>query len=207
MPWLVALGLIAVIVAVVNSVFVATWTVTADNPQLAVAIRPTLETGDVVLVSRDKGKVEFGQLVRCDDPTAPGHFVIGRVYGTSGANVRIEHDVVTVNGKREPTARACDTRTIAITNPADGHELELQCLIEDTAGHEHPILRNAQYPEPTRNSIVDAGRIYLVSDNRHVHYDSRDFHQISPESCQHIVYRLWGPKGIRDSSRRFNVLF
>jgi len=37
-----------------------------------------------------------------------------------------------------------------------------------------------------------------VSDDRHVHLDSRDFGQVDPRTCQHIVFRFVGAAGLGD---------
>jgi signal peptidase I len=53
---------------------------------------------------------------------------------------------------------------------------------------------------------VEAGKVFLVSDNRLMHLDSRDFGQVDVSTCSHIVYRLWGER-FTDSSRRFTILW
>ena len=56
-------------------------------------------------------------------------------------------------------------------------------------------------------NAIEAGKWYLVSDDRHIHLDSRDFGQIDPTTCQHIVYRLQSAKGFGDSKRRLSVIW
>jgi signal peptidase I len=52
----------------------------------------------------------------------------------------------------------------------------------------------------------EAGKLFLVSDNRSMHEDSRDFGQVDASTCEHIVFRLWG-EHYTDSSRRFTIIW
>jgi signal peptidase I len=54
--------------------------------------------------------------------------------------------------------------------------------------------------------LVEPGKVFLVSDDRHIHKDSRDFGQVDGAACEHVVFRLWG-ESFGDSSHRFNVLW
>ena len=54
---------------------------------------------------------------------------------------------------------------------------------------------------------VQAGKVFLMSDDRYLHYDSRNFGTVPQASCQHILFRLWGANGFADSSRRFNIIW
>ena len=53
---------------------------------------------------------------------------------------------------------------------------------------------------------VEPDKIFLVSDDRHIHKDSRDFGSVDASSCEHVVFRLWG-QTFGDASHRFNVLW
>jgi signal peptidase I len=93
-----------------------------------------------------------------------------------------------------------------VRHPTTQEDVKLDCVYEDTAGNEHQALRDLAHPEANVKSVVESGKVYLVSDNRHLHLDSRDFGQIDPATCQHIVYRLWGESWF-DSSQRFTFLW
>ena len=57
-------------------------------------------------------------------------------------------------------------------------------------------------PTPFRLK-VPAGQIFLASDNRHYHDDSRDFGAVTKESCkERVVFRLWSARGWFDETRR-----
>jgi signal peptidase I len=79
--------------------------------------------------------------------------------------------------------------------------------MEDYGDFPFGTLRSLESSEPTVTDTVAAARWFLVSDDRHVHLDSRDFGPIDPRTCQHIVFRLVGPSGIGDSDRRFQPIW
>jgi signal peptidase I len=131
--------------------------------------------------------------------------VVGRVVAKGGDQVEVG-ELVVVNGKRNPSAHACTEGKLVMRHPVTGEDVTLQCAAEDTDGNEHDALRDLGHQEAVQKSVVESGMIYLVSDNRHIHLDSRDFGQINPTTCQHIVFRLWG-ESYFDSHHRFNFLW
>ena len=182
------------------------WTIPGDDPQLAVSIEPTMSAGDLVLVTRSKGGGD-GALVRCGDPDAPGRFVVGRVAAHGGDHVEVVGGVVTVNGKSSPASVACEIPTVHLVNPTTQEDKELGCSIEDLAGY-HPILRDlASKPERDQRLDVDPGKLFLLSDDRALHLDSRDYLAVPTASCQRIVLRLWGASGWLDGRKRLTVLW
>jgi hypothetical protein len=46
-----------------------------------------------------------------------------------------------------------------------------------------------------------------VSDDRHIHLDSRDYGQVAPGTCQHILFRIVGPAGFTDAKSRLTVIW
>jgi signal peptidase I len=180
------------------------WTVPNDDPVAAAAMEPTLHPLDHLLVSHGTDN-KPGHLVRCVDPDAPGRFVVGRVVAKGGDTVAVD-ELVVVNGKRNPSPHACIEAHRNMRHPTTGEDIILDCNIEDTDGNEHEALRYPSHPEATLKTKVEQDKIFLVSDNRHLHLDSRDFGQISGASCQHVVYRLWGETYF-DAGRRFNFLW
>jgi signal peptidase I len=91
-------------------------------------------------------------------------------------------------------------------HPVTGEDIKLKCGVEDTGGTEIEALSDPEHPLAVMRSKVETGKIYLVSDNRHIHLDSRDFGQVSPSTCQHITFRMWG-QSYFDSSHRFNFIW
>lgn len=199
------IGILAVIGFVLHLTVIDTALVADDDPTASASIEPTLHAGDRIFVFR-KGALKDGYLVRCGDPDAPGRHVIGRIGGTNGEAVQVVGGALSINGKRVAAPRGCGTGTVMMRHPVTGADLKLECHVEETAGTEHEFLTLAANTEVAK-SVVETGKVYLVSDNRYLHLDSRDFGQIDPATCQHIVYRLWGAAGYFDTSQRFTTLW
>jgi signal peptidase I len=197
-------GIVVVIIVVLNLTVFESWVIPNDDPMFVVSILPTLRPGARVLALRS-GAISSGNLVRCTDPDATGRYVVARVVAHGGEQVEAGESVL-VNGKRNPAPHACDDAKMFLRHPSTQEDVALGCGVEDTAGNEHQVLRDFEHPGPTVKTVVEVGKIYLISDNRHLHLDSRDFGQIDPATCQHIVYRLWGESWF-DSSQRFTFLW
>lgn len=184
-----------------------TWTV-PDNPYTAASLAPTLGAGDFVLVTT-VGEASFGELVRCPDPEDNTHFVVGRLTGLGGDRVEVKSRTLRVNGRRYDSADACTEPRISVTHPDTGSEIELQCARVDMGGGWH---YRANLPSKyNRNNDhvkdVGTGKVYLLSDNRDFHDDSRDYGTLPEESCQQrIFFRLWGGKGWTDTDSRLTFI-
>ena len=193
-------------VALVLYIFVFdVWTIPSDDPMESASIEPTLSAGDVVLVSRHSS-VTRGNLLRCPDPQAPGRFIIARAIGTAGEHVEIRDEVVTLDGKRLPSPRACDTPAFLIHDPQSDEDINLRCSIEDFGERDFWALRSDR-PEPPTKALVESGRWFLVSDDRHVHVDSRDFGQLDTSACRHIVFRVESRAGMGDEKKRLSLIW
>ena len=182
------------------------WTVPVDDPQLAVSTQPNLFAGDVVLIAR-RSKPDVTELVRCLDPDAPGRFVVGRVVGVTGEEVTFVDDALRVNGKREPTGSPCEPVRATMIAPSTQGEVEVGCTYEEFSGRRQGVLRGVTDHDAAFTQKVETGRIFLASDNRRLHQDSRDYGQLNPDTCTQIVYRLWSAAGIGDAKRRFTFLW
>ncbi|MCA9583873.1 MAG: signal peptidase I [Myxococcales bacterium] len=196
-------GILGVILGVLYAAVFDTWVVPGDEAMLRVALEPNIRPGDRILVKRG-GTPRYHELVRCDDPEAPGRFVVGRLVGVGRDKVEINNERVIVNGKRNPSPRGCGTQVL--THPTTGQEAKLTCAVEDSGASEYNILVHPEHAESPRTASVEEGRAYLIGDNRHFHLDSRDFGTVAADSCHHIVFRLWG-ESYGESSRRFNFIW
>jgi len=190
----------------VVSIFFTTWTIPSDDPQLGVSIEPTLSMGDFVLVSRGKSAAD-GALVRCADPDAPGRFVIGRVIGHTGDKIEFKDGAMLVNDALPTSSVACEQSTVRLRNPGTGEDEDLGCVLEEFAGSTHAALRAPNSAERNTSAVVEPARVYLVSDDRELHLDSRDFGTVPPSTCQRIALRFWGLSGWGDTKKRLTVLW
>lgn len=182
------------------------WRVPSDDPLLTASIQPTLGAGDLVVVTRHT-TVTRGNLLRCGDPQAPGRYVVARAVGAPGEHIAIEGDVVSIDRQRMPSPRACEQPFRTVVDPATNEEIELSCAIEDYGEMTFGTLRSPKAPRPPAAAVVAPGQWFLVSDDRHVHLDSRDYGEIDPAGCQHIVFRVVGAKGFLDSETRLAVIW
>jgi signal peptidase I len=61
-------------------------------------------------------------------------------------------------------------------------------------------------PTPYKVRVPD-GHVFLASDNRHYHDDSRDFGPVPKASCHNrVLFRLWSARGWFDDSRRMALV-
>ena len=186
--------------------FLEVWRVPTDDPLLAASIEPTLSAGDVVLVTRH-GSVSRGDLVRCADPQVSGRFVVARAIGHPGDRLELSEEVVSIDGNRMPSPRACDPPTVTVHDPRIDGDITLNCSQEDYGDMPFSATRAREMPEPPTKTTVPAGSWFLVSDDWHVHLDSRDYGEVDPSTCQHVVFRLVGAAGFGDSRKRLSIVW
>ncbi len=182
------------------------WTIPTDDPMLSASIEPTLTAGDLVVLSRHE-TADRSELLRCPDPQAPGRYVIGRAIARGGEKIVLDEELVSVDSRRTPSPHACEFPTKTMRDPNTNDDIDLSCAIEDFGGVEFTVLREVAHPEGPTRATVESGRWYLVSDNRHVHVDSRDYGQIDARACKHIVFRIVGAAGFGDSASRLSIIW
>jgi signal peptidase I len=197
---LVALGLI------LRVLLFKVWTV-PDEPRLGAAVAPTLAGGDVVVVLT-RGKPGFGDLVRCADPEDPQKYVIGRIAGVAYDVVETEAHRLIVNGKKFDAGTACPEKTFHVPHPTTGSDVELRCdVIEMGGGWHYRGFSPKSFMVTTTRTEVTPGMVYLLSDNREHHDDSRDFGLVPSDSCtERIIFRLWSKDGWGDDKRRLTYI-
>jgi signal peptidase I len=199
-------GVCGVALLVLYLFFFDVWTVPKDDPLLTASIEPTLSAGEVVVVTR-RTSVNRGNLLRCADPQAAGRFIVARAIGHSGDKVELRDEVVSIDSRRTPSPRGCDPPTMVLFDPQINEEIPLTCSVEEYGEMAYSALRAPDHPEPPTRALVEPGRWFVVSDNRHIHLDSRDFGQMDPATCQHIVFRLVGAAGFGDSKKRLSIIW
>jgi signal peptidase I len=180
-----------------------TWEIPGDEPLFTASLQPALSPEDRILTQRRSVPVS-GQLARCFIPDGSGKYTIGRVFGTGGDTVLIENERPIVNGK--PPSNRFNCGIVSVVHPVSGDAVPLTCNAEDNGASTYSVLVHPEFREGPRSAKVEPGKLYLVSDNRHIHKDSRDFGQVDASACEHVVFRLWG-QSFSDSSHRFNVLW
>ena len=184
------------------------WTMTSDDALLALSVMPTLEAGDVLVLFR-AGTPGFGDLVRCADPQMPGKFVVGRILGEQGDRITTELAAVAVNGKTIASKRACNPAQLIVHDPSSGESFDLSCDIEEAGGTEYTRARATRAPGMTMpfQVTVPEGHVFIASDDRHYHDDSRDFGTVPKASCpEQILFRLVSARGWFDSARRLSLV-
>ena len=180
-----------------------TWVVPSDDPLLTASIAPALSPEDRILTRRGKVPVT-GELARCFMPDGSGKYTIGRVFGAGGDSVEVNNERVAVNGVSPKTRFQCGI--VSVVHPVSGDAVPLVCSVEDNGSFTYGVLAHAEYREGQRVAKVEPGKLWLVSDDRHIHKDSRDFGAVDASGCEHVVFRLWG-QSWGDASHRFNVLW
>jgi signal peptidase I len=180
-----------------------TWIVAGDDPLFVASVQPTIAPGERLLTRRGSAP-NFGELARCTAGDGSGRLVVGRVFGREGDTVEINNERVGVNG-RYPSARHGCT-PVSVVHPVSGEPVSLLCSVEDNGAFTYGVLVHGESREGRHTALVEPGKLFLVSDNRHIHMDSRDFGQVDASTCEHVVFRLWGQSFV-DGAHRFNILW
>ncbi len=202
--WVIAIfGAIGV---VLHFLFFEVWRIPTDDPLLAASVEPTLRAGDLVVVTR-RTSIGRGDMLRCPDPDSPGRFVVARAIGRHGDRVEVREELVSLDGRRNPSPKACDPPVLTVHDPRNDEDVPLTCSEEDLGDRTFSALRRPERPERPVEATVEATKWFLVSDNRHVHLDSRDYGQVDSDGCQHVLFRLVGAAGFADSQARLTIIW
>ncbi|HKQ68465.1 MAG TPA: signal peptidase I [Polyangiaceae bacterium] len=198
---------LAALLGILRATCIRLWTMPGDDALLSLSVMPTLEAGDELVLWR-VGIPGFGELVECPDPEAPGRFVVGRILGEPGDTVVVDRAYITVNDKGISSRRACPK--FSVIDPQTSESLELTCEVEEAGGIEYARARASKPPvsmaAPFRVKVPD-GNVFLASDNRYYHDDSRDFGPMPKTSCQErVLFRLWSARGWFDAPRRLTFI-
>jgi len=175
-----------------------------DDPVLSASVAPSLAGGDLVLMMY-RGLPSFGDLVRCSDPENPERYTVGRIVGVAGDVVDLESFRLMVNNKHYDNHSACPKPKFKVEHPTSGAEVELNCDVVEMGGgwHYRGYSPKSFNPQAKTHMEVGEGMVFLLSDDREFHDDSRDYGLLPIDSCKdRIVFRLWGKEAWGDTSRR-----
>jgi signal peptidase I len=115
---------------------------------------------------------------------------------------------LSVNGKRYLGEMVCAKDKVQVPHPSSGSLVNVWCDIVSIAGHPHfrGTGEKGSITSPTKHTVGE-GMLFLLSDDRTYHYDSRDFGTVPASSCSGpIVFRLWGKDGWKDEARRMTYV-
>lgn len=204
-------GIVGAIVVALRYLAFKVWRI-PDDPVLAASIAPTLAAGDVVLVLT-RGTPGFGDLVRCPDPEEPQRFVVGRIAGSGHDTVTFDKAYVQVNNKTYRSQSNCNKEGVrTVKHPSTGADVDISCNIVEMGSGPHLVGTVAQgqenpLPSAFEKVTVQTGNVFLVSDNRDLHDDSRDFGTLPAAACaERIVFRFWSRNGWGDADNRLDVI-
>lgn len=190
-----ALGL-AALYGVLRWTVVRVWQVPRDDPLLAVSLAPTLWPGDWVLLWRGTSPTP-GALVVCPDPAEPDRLLVARWVAGGGDLVQLKgRGALWINERRVPTEFSCSRPHFRVVDPTATETVELSCAVERLGRSRHSIasLRGAGIQPLGVSRKVPDDHLYLVSDNRHAPFDSREFGPLPLGSCPETVrLRLASP--------------
>jgi signal peptidase I len=200
------LGALLVIAALLRLFVFEVWTMPDDAFQGAQAA-PTLAGGDTLILLR-RGTPGFGELVRCTDPVNAQLFVVGRIAGVEGDTVELEGRKLLVNGHGYEGDSACAEPKLWVKHPETLKDIELGCDVVQMGGSWH---YRAGLVQPTfeekKSMTVKPGMLFLVSDNRAMHDDSRDYGLVLRDTCkERVVFRLWSKAGWSDEKTRTSYI-
>ncbi len=199
------LGILFAVALLLHLFLFDLWTVPrGPDDGFGTSILPTLRSDELVLVQR--GRVpRFGELARCLSPLKSGTYVVGRVFGVQGDRVEVGDRGVITNGSQPQWRHVCPS--VVVPHPVTQNLVTMNCTVAETGAWSFEYYTpQAGVSGGTANAQVEPGKLYLVSDNRLMHEDSRDFGQVDASTCEHVVLRLWGEK-FTDATRRFDLLW
>ncbi|MFS8068708.1 MAG: S26 family signal peptidase, partial [Byssovorax sp.] len=124
-------------------------------------------------------------------------------------HVELEGTSLRINGRSYDAESACPDRSVTLPNPGEGADIEVYCdkVAMGSGWHYRGHSLKPRFGFDKAKADVRPGMLYLVSDNRDWHDDSREFGQVPVASCTHkIVFRLWGSMGMRADPLRFEFI-
>lgn len=200
------LCIVGIAIGLLRLTVIRWWHVPLGDPYLEASLAPSLRGGDWVILWRGSAPIE-GNLVLCPEPKTAGRYVVARILGEKGDQVKVTGDRVLVNGRGFETESSCDSFTVR--DPGTGQETRQNCRREVVGSRTH--LRGEAIPtlaKPSEAEVDVAGeQVFLVSDNRQFPWDSREFGPVERSTCaETVVFRLVSKEGFFDVPNRLTVI-
>jgi signal peptidase I len=179
--WVLAIGLL--VAAILNLFFVDVVQVTHN------AMAPTLVAGEQAFVWRS-AEASMGNVMVCEHPAQPGHFVIGRVVGKPGMRIEAPQGQLTIAGTRVDKDIEGTTRFYDVLQDRTD---TMQHGVATMGNTQHRFFQRQDHTLRIRPVEVQRG-LYLLGDNRsHPHNDSRTFGEVDPATCLGRVFMRFRP--------------
>ena len=134
--------------------------------------------------------------------------MVGRILAEEHGTIELQGSAVQLNGKHLGFDHRCSPATMSVPHPLTGKPVVLNCEFEQVSRTEFPRLRaDNNEGSPVMHAEVAPGHVYLVSDDRYFHDDSRDFGSLPAASCnERVILRLWSARGWFDADRRLSAI-
>ncbi|SDJ56380.1 signal peptidase I [Microbulbifer yueqingensis] len=160
---------------------------------------PTLQVGDFILVNKyayglrlpvsrtkvvDIGEPERGDVMVFFPPHMNDTYFIKRVIGLPGDRIRVEGNVLYINGKRAPQELI---QAIPPGNP------QMEVLWEEIYGRRHLVAKSVN---PSRFAdinevVVPEGHYFMMGDNRDNSLDSREWGFVPERDIVGKAFAIW----------------
>lgn len=201
---------LAAIIGLLRLTAIRWWQLPTNDPYFEASVEPTLHGGDWVVLWRAT-KPNYGALVLCPEPKS-NRPVIGRIVGEAGDHIKLTGSMLTVNKTLMQTEGKCDQ--FHVRDPANGSDVVQNCSFEVLNDRTHPRGNQADStkpaygdPPPDPEFDVPGGQVFLLSDNRALPYDSRDYGFVDRNQCvETVVLRLVSKDGFFDVGNRLSLI-
>ena len=201
---------LAVIIGVLRLTAIRWWQLPQNDPYFEASVEPTLHGGDWVVLWR-ASRPKFGDLVLCPEPKT-NRPVIGRIAAEAGDHLKLTGSSLTINNTPSQVEGKCDP--FHARDPASGGDIVQTCSFELLNGRTHPRGNQAQNDQPIVGDKppdpefdVAGGQVFLLSDNRALPYDSRDYGMVDRGQCvETVVFRLVSKDGFFDVGNRLSLI-
>lgn len=150
------------------------------------SMEPTLLQNDRLFSLQHK-RVRRNDIVLLRAPDRPGTIYIKRIIGMPGDSVQSRHDVLYINGKKQPQPYLHQKFvTAALDDYAKANKLD-RSRLRFTRDFNIATLGT------TRKARVPAGQYFVMGDNRYVSHDSRAFGFVKRSAIQSVVVMQYWP--------------